>query len=218
MKGLFIKDLKLLGNQKKLLFIAVVLFFFFMLTMDDPLFVVNYLSFFGTIIALGTLSYDELNNGMTFMFTLPVSKRQYVLEKYLFCFLTGISVWVVTVAISSGYLMYKGMLESFGDYLLQSLTGPVLVAFITSLMLPLQIKLGQEKARTGIFVIAGVAALIFVALKLFIAPTDEEMNAMLSGLSDVNFSTVMIGAVAVALILLVFSYLLSVAFIKRKEY
>lgn len=218
MKGLFIKDLKLLGNQKKTFFILIAISVFFILSMEDPLFVVNYLSFFGAILALGTLSYDELNNGMTFMFTLPVSKRQYVLEKYLFCFLTGLCIWIVTVAISSGYLMYQGTLESFGDYLLQCFTGPILVAFITSLMLPLQIKLGQEKARTGIFVIAGVVAAIFVALKLFIAPTDEEMDALLSGFSGISLSTGMIGAAVVAFILLILSYLLSVAFINRKEY
>lgn len=218
MKGLFIKDLKLLGNQKKALLIAVVMFFLFMLTMDNSLFVVNYITFFGAIAALGTLSYDEFNNGLTFMFTLPVSRRQYVLEKFLFCILAGLSVWIVTVAASCGFMLYKGTFVNPAEYLTECLTGIVIVAVMTSIMLPLQIKLGQEKARTGIFLFAGIIAVIFFVLKVWIAPTDEQMTALLAGIEGLGLAKGMLIFAGSAVVLLVVSYLISVRIINKKEY
>ncbi|MBQ0165822.1 MAG: ABC-2 transporter permease [Treponema sp.] len=218
MKGLLIKDLKLLGNQKKALLIAVVMFIIFMVTMDNPLFVVNYITFFGAIAALGTLSYDEFNNGLTFMFTLPVSRRQYVLEKFLFCILAGLSVWIVTVAGSCGFMFYKGTFVNPAEYLTECLTGIVIVAVMTSIMLPLQIKLGQEKARTGIFLFAGIIAVIFFVLKVWVAPTDEQMTALLAGIEGLGLAKGMLIFAGSAVVLLVVSYLISVRIINKKEY
>lgn len=218
MKGLFIKDLKLLGNQKKALLIAVVMFFLFMLTMDNSLFVVNYITFFGAIAALGTLSYDEFNNGLTFMFTLPVSRRQYVLEKFLFCILAGLSVWIVTVAASCGFMLYKGTLVNLVEYLTECLTGIVIVAVMTSIMLPLQIKLGQEKARTGIFLFAGIIAVIFFVLKVWIAPTDAQMNALFAGIESLGLVKGMLIFAGSAVVLLIVSCLISIRIINKKEY
>ncbi len=218
MKGLLIKDLKLLGNQKKALLIAVVMFIIFMVTMDNPLFVVNYITFFGAIAALGTLSYDEFNNGLTFMFTLPVSRRQYVLEKFLFCILAGLSVWIVTVAGSCGFMLYKGTLVNLVEYLTECLTGIVIVAVMTSIMLPLQIKLGQEKARTGIFLFAGIIAVIFFVLKVWVAPTDEQMTTLLAGIEGLGLAKGMLIFAGSAVVLLVVSYLISIRIINKKEY
>lgn len=218
MKGLFIKDLKLLKNQKKTLLLAIALMIFFAFTMEDGLFVVNYISFFGVIVAIGTLSYDEINNGMTFMFTLPVTRRQYVLEKFLFCICTALVIWICALAVSLGFMYYKGTLPVISEFLLQSVTGPILAAVLISIMLPLQIKLGQEKARSGVFVLAGIVALVFIVLKLWVAPTDAEMDALLSGISGAGLGISMAVAGAAALILFVISYFVTVAIIKRKEY
>lgn len=218
MKGLFIKDLKLLQKQKKMLFFVIIMFLVFMLSMDDSLFVVNYITFFGAITALGTLSYDEFNNGMTFMFTLPVSRRQYVLEKYLFCLFTGVCIWLAALAASLGFSLYRGTLENPAEFVLECVTGLILVAVMISIMLPLQIKLGQEKSRTGIFVIAGVVALVFVVLKLWAAPTDEDMNALVSGFQNVSLAQGMTVAGISALILMVISYFITTGIISRKEY
>ena len=35
------------------------------------------------IFAITTISYDEFDNGLAFLMTLPVTRKQYVAEKYL---------------------------------------------------------------------------------------------------------------------------------------
>lgn len=42
------------------------------------------MTMFRAMIAVGTLSYDETDNGLAFLMTLPVDRKTYVREKYLF--------------------------------------------------------------------------------------------------------------------------------------
>lgn len=77
MKGLFVKDLKLMSGQKK--FLALVfLLACVLLTTNSATFVINYLTIFCSILVVSTISYDEFDNGNAFLFTLPISRKEYV--------------------------------------------------------------------------------------------------------------------------------------------
>ena len=72
MKGLLLKDWKLLKNQRNL-FVAVGAFAVFFCMMDQNLgFVVGYVTFVCAMTVLSTVTYDEFNNGNVFLFTLPL--------------------------------------------------------------------------------------------------------------------------------------------------
>lgn len=79
MKGLLIKDFKLLKNQKSFLAIVAAVCAFVMIKGSE-----SYAMFYGAAMAamlsVNSIGYDEENNGMGFLFTLPVSRRDYVLE------------------------------------------------------------------------------------------------------------------------------------------
>ena len=79
MKGLLIKDYKLLMLQKKtfllMLLIAICMNF---AMQDNPGFIIGYLTFFAALMANTTLSYDEYGNGIIFLLTLPVTRKTYV--------------------------------------------------------------------------------------------------------------------------------------------
>ena len=89
MKGLLIKDLRLMLQQKRffliLFFIAIVLNF----NSDGGTFVVAYLTFLCSSFVLSTITYDEYENGYLFLMTLPVSKKTFATEKYVFGLLLG---------------------------------------------------------------------------------------------------------------------------------
>ena len=63
MKGLFIKDLSIIGQQKKfgIMFILLALFFSFSM---ETTFVVAYMPILAMTMAFGTISYDSFDNGM----------------------------------------------------------------------------------------------------------------------------------------------------------
>ena len=79
MKGLLIKDYKLLMLQKKtfllMLLIAICMNF---AMQDNPGFIIGYLTFFAALMANTTLSYDEYGNGIIFLLTLPVPSIWYL--------------------------------------------------------------------------------------------------------------------------------------------
>lgn len=80
MKGLLIKDIQLLLANKRVfavvVFCGVMMFF----VEDGSMFVVGYITFVFALQALNTVAYDQMDHCDLYLFTLPVSRRQYVTE------------------------------------------------------------------------------------------------------------------------------------------
>ena len=81
MKGLLIKDFKLVMIQKYALLVIVGVMSLMTFKSDNRVFAIAYMTFVGTLFALSTISYDEADNGNAFLFALPISRRGYVAEK-----------------------------------------------------------------------------------------------------------------------------------------
>lgn len=84
MKGLFIKDLRLIKNQRNFLITLALMFLVLIVTGVDASFFMGYVPFLLLIVTMSTITYDEQDNSMGFLMALPVSRQTYVLEKYLF--------------------------------------------------------------------------------------------------------------------------------------
>ena len=93
MKGLLIKDFRLLKNQKNFFILVFVMAVFLTITGGDEsspaTFVLPYVGFVCSFFVLSTISYDEYDNGNAFLFTLPFDRKIYALEKYIFGIVTG---------------------------------------------------------------------------------------------------------------------------------
>ena len=84
MKGLLIKDIHLMKNQGKVLIIMCVLMAIMFGTMNGNIYgAAAYVTFILTLFTVSTISYDEYDNGYLFLFTLPITRKQYINEKYL---------------------------------------------------------------------------------------------------------------------------------------
>ena len=86
MKGLLIKDLRIVLKRKQQLFIFLAVCAMLAFSSDGS-FVVAYAAGLTGIMGLSTYAYDEHDNGFPFLFSLPVDVGTYVREKLLFCFL-----------------------------------------------------------------------------------------------------------------------------------
>ena len=84
MKGLLVKDYRFLLGQKSSFLIFVALGLFFVLTGEEISFGVSYAMIFAAILATSSITYDSMENGMAYLLTLPIQKKMYVIEKYLF--------------------------------------------------------------------------------------------------------------------------------------
>ena len=82
MKGLMIKDLKLMKNQKSfaVIFAAVILFYLF--TEVTATIIIGYACIVSAMFTVGTLSYDDLDNGNSS--SLCLSRENPMLRKNIF--------------------------------------------------------------------------------------------------------------------------------------
>ena len=84
MKGLLIKDLKLMKVQKNFFFMIFAVGIGMAVFTDNISFIIGYISVVSAMFTLSSISYDEFDNGSAFLFSLPISRKDYVMEKYMF--------------------------------------------------------------------------------------------------------------------------------------
>ena len=97
MRGLLIKDYRLLWNQRRTLGIMMLIWAIVVFTNTNPAFAVSYLIFSCSILAINTVSYDQHENGIIFLLSLPISRKQYVQEKYLLLLINLMAAVLISV-------------------------------------------------------------------------------------------------------------------------
>ena len=103
MKGLFVKDLKLMMLQKNFLLLILAIVIGMMIFTDDVVFPLGFLSFIVSLFTVSTISYDDFDNRNAFLFTLPITRNNYVIEKYSLGLLFGCIAWILASGIHDYY-------------------------------------------------------------------------------------------------------------------
>ena len=217
MKGLLIKDFKLMMMQKNfflsIIAIAVVLTVF----VKNPSFIIGYLTFIGSVFTLSTISYDEFDNGNPFLFSLPITRKGYVLEKYCFGLILGGSAWFVSTLLVVIVQLTKGA-ASLTDLLLPSLALLPFMLFLLAVMLPIQLKFGSEKGKIAIL---GVLGAVFIVGFLFVK-LDQLLGlgiiASLNSMSDLGIGGLIAAMFAIVAVLFLISYRISSKIMEKKEF
>ena len=214
MRGLLEKDIRLLLHSKQsfLCFIAITII---LGVTQKNTFVLGYSTFLMAALLVSTLSYDEMDHGLAFLFTLPIDRKMYVREKYLLCIGGSIIAWfialvlyLIVMVVSNSHIVFSEELVKGVDFL------PIGILYL-SLLLPLQLKFGVEKSR---LVVLGVS--VFAGIMIYFL---AEKSGMLDG-NVVVYALGLIGDAAVDVIVLlvagclaVVSYLCSCRIMKKKE-
>ena len=220
MKALFIKDWKLLKNQGKM-FGAVLVFYGLLAVMDNSMgqSILGFFPFLFGFFTISTISYDEYQHGMTYLMTLPIKRKTYVTEKYLFAMtLTGVgSLLIFILELPYSVIMYRRMTEVVMWEILSSTCFmiPVVILFF-ALALPLNLKFGSEKGRTlfsGMmfgFFLGGIVGV----KKLKRAFLPEQILTLL----QVKGLLLVTAGILIYVSALVISYRISVRIIEKREF
>ena len=214
MRGLLEKDIRLLMHSKQtfLCFIAIAIV---LGVTQKNTFLLGYSTFLIAALLVSTLSYDELDHGFAFLFTLPIDRKMYVREKYLLCIGGSIIAWFIALVLYFIVLTVSGSHSVFSEEMVKGLAFlPVAILFL-SLLLPLQIKFGVEKSR---LVVLGVS--VFAGIMIYFLAEKSGMldgNVVVSALGLIGDSAVDVIGLLVAGCLAVVSYLCSCRIMKKKE-
>lgn len=224
MKGLLIKDLKIFGKQKKFLLLVLLLAIMLPFGSDDG-FSTNYMILMLGLLALSTISYDEMNGGLLFLLSLPTSRKLYVKEKYIFA---GLDLFfAATVSFVAGCVasVVKKTDGDFSSLFLSIMGTACVVAVMLSVAIPLTLKFGAEKGRMIVSAATmGVGAVIIIVYKVLVDTFHVDLLGGLAKLlggieSEAVLNGIVIGGLFVVLLLVLFcSYLISNRVMKKKEF
>lgn len=220
MAGLIEKDLRLIFTRWQTLLVFLACSLLIASSMDGT-FIIGYLSMLGMVLLVGTASYDELDNGMAFLFTLPVSRKTYVREKYLFCVIGTIIFWAIGMLFFFGSIFVKtgGM-----NFVLEDIIGGLVIIplFILGLciLLPIELILGSQKSRVGLIVFIGaIFATVFLSRSIFGEEAlDTAINSGIAFIAKTPAPIVAAAGVGIILIIVLISYFITMKAIENKEY
>lgn len=211
MLGMMWKDLCLLLQRSRAMLmmagVGIIIGF-----STDGSFMIGYLTMISAILTIGTISYDEFDNGYPFLLTLPVTRRSYVTAKYIFCFLGDLVGWAAASVIYAGCCLAKG--AGLGmEQLAAALVFLPVVGLMSAVMLPLQLKYGAEKSRLALAVLfGGIGVLGALGMKLF--PGLPDTLRAFPEISGAALGVAALGAVVAAVAL---SYWISLGIMEKKE-
>lgn len=219
MKGLLVKDGLLIKNQYKTLPLLLACGFIMAFSMEAFTAMI-YVAVIGAMVALGTIAYDEFDHGYTYLLSLPVSRKTYVREKYLFAVLWGLACIILGLIMDMAAALIKGTfpLAGAGDIAAALGGAAAMLLIMLSVTIPARIKFGSEKSSIVLFVFAGLIAALFAAFrygKFFPASWGEKIRR----LPETSGTGVLIAAVlAAAVLILVLSEQLSERIMAKKEF
>ena len=220
MKGLWIKDLKLIAQQKMTIIIIVFVGMFLMTQRESPSFAIGYISFVSMTLVMATLTYDEFEHGMSFLMTLPVSRKQYVQEKYLLALTSAVVAMLAAILMAFAVGMIKGTGISIEETLAESYAIICVAALMLAVMIPTTLKFGPEKERIILFamvivIIGGIYALS--RIKSYFIP-DLDLEALLLDLLRTWGNAILLLPFLFVLVFVGIAYLISVRIMERKEF
>ena len=218
MKGLLVKDVCILKMQKNVLLILLAMCVVFTVFFESPTYIVSLMPMYGCIVVLGTLSYDEFDRGYSFLFTLPVSKRGYVKEKYVLGLLFCGGIWLLSVLGRLVYVCINGEIPIDVSLFLSYAMPFVLVLILLGVALPVQLKCGNEKGRLAVVAVGLGAFLLIAGFGQLIKWLHIDVTAVLEKVSEIGVGTLGVIGLVVLVVFMGISYQVSVHVMEKKEF
>lgn len=216
MKGLLLKDLSIMKTQGRTAVLIMAIALFMLIAGNNTAFAVVYANILFVTFGITTISYDNYDNGYAFLFTLPISRKLYVMEKYVFSMLSIATGTVLSLILMVGVSFIKE------DYILATSEIAFVIGYgvsaivISSIMLPVNLKFGPEKGRIAMVVlIAIVMSGIFAMAKI---SGTMDLTRVYWGIREIP-TFLIVGILSViVLIILACSYLISCKIMEKKEF
>lgn len=213
MKGLLVKDLKLMKMQRNFFLLFIGLFVVFAIVNEEVAFMIGIVTFGMSMFSLSTISYDEFDNGSAFLFTLPISRKSYVAEKYVFALLLSLGSWAITVLLA--IVLTK---SPASETLVPAAIIFIAMLILQAVMLPLQIKFGGEKGRIALIAVVSLLALVCIGIGKLLEILGVDIFTALDRLPSVSTGVLLIIAVAVVAAILLISMQISISIMNKKEF
>ena len=214
-----IKDFKLLKVQKNffLLILCIAIGIEIFTNSTSSSFIIGFLSFVATLFTLSSISYDEFDNGNAFLFSLPITRKSYVIEKYGFGMILGSSFWafgtlivILKEVITHKYVSIDTVIAAF-------IILPIVFA-VLAVMLPFQLKFGGEKGRIAIICTLVIVFLIGIVITKVANAFNINLSFLFHEIATLNSIILILVIIGITFFMLFVSYRISLSIMKKKEF
>ena len=168
---------------------------------------------------VSTISYDEFDNCYLFLMTLPVTRKKYVNEKYLYALLSIIFAWCVGLALGMILVVIPSSAGIGAAEWIETCLGYIFTAWIfVGILIPLRLKFESEKARyANLIVILGVIIAAFLAASAIEYVPEEIVGTGKQWFSGLGSRGLMVLFVGITIAVVIISYLCSQRIMAKKE-
>ena len=209
MKGLIIKDLFILKKTTRV-FVALTGLYLLMAIFLHTDFGVL-IAFIMGMLTITSFAYDEQAKWDAFALTMPVSKRDMVLSKYLLAVFLGIAGGLMGILLSVAAAIGQGPVDIMA--ILKNTGIAICATYVfSSIALPLVYKLGSEKSRLVLMLCYAAPILLGTIIINMISEASITMPQLLSAAHTAAIILPFFTVIA-----FVFSYRLSLAIFIKKD-
>ena len=219
-RGLLEKDFRLFFRQGGNLFLVLVFvaLFFILTGKTAAAFIAMYIPSVLAIYSGNTISYDENEHGYTYLFSLPVNKKIYVREKYIFSFIMTACGWCIGM-ICAGIMVLINPEEVFDlEMLAMELITFFVFQAIAGIMIAIRLRFEGEKGR----IVLPIAILIIFAvcytIGSFMKANLELKESILHVIGEIGDFEIAISLIVLSLLVWFASYKYSMRVMKKKEF
>lgn len=208
MKGLLLKDIYGSKPIFKSLIFSLILFSVLGFFTGNIMYVTMMLSILSLSIVSSGMALDEQSGWNEYVLSLPVTRKDLVVEKYIFSLGLVLIFSILSLLISFLSLKLNGEMN-FEEVFYVNIGTFLAICFLITILLPILFKYGVEKARIAMVVIGMLPFALFTFFLRFEIDTS---------FLKANLNTI---AKLIPLILLIFillSYKLSLRIVERKDF
>ena len=221
-KGLLKKDLYNLASYKTSLIIVVLFCGIAIIGTDAIYWGSIIIGMIVGMISLSTFSYDEISKSNRYILTLPVTRKEIVLEKYILAILATILgsllgfVFTLLASNVMNYLRPEHIIDINIDTLFSTSIGGLFgVSLIEAIQIPSIFKWGAEKGRIQMFIILFVLVLLGAGVNFLLKQFGFTIDIAQVESVLKNFGLIML--LILSLIMYFISYKISYNIYKHKE-
>lgn len=223
MKALLMKDLRTLKNERRLWVSIIGVSVLFGVLFQNWYFMMGYIMFGLSMIARTMYQYDVADRGIVYLMTLPITRKEYVKEKYLLSLMSICIGGILSMILTKIGMLFTPDQADSNQEIFSAFLGILAVALVLqAIIFPVELKYDVSKSRIIILLLVMGIIILFTAFDMLIgAILVAFITIFVDAFGDIFIQhflgTVLLSAVVVGMIYFS-SYRKSVKIMGQKEF
>lgn len=169
MKALLMKDLRTLKNERRLWVSIIGVSVLFGVLFQNWYFMMGYIMFGLSMIARTMYQYDVADQGIVYLMTLPITRKEYVKEKYLLSLMSICIGGILSMILTKIGMLFTPDQADSNQEIFSAFLGILAVALVLqAIIFPVELKYDVSKTRIIILLLVMGIIILFTAFDMLI--------------------------------------------------